>query len=66
MKKSSRDPMPKAIKMVVLDVLILVLHNSVGLNPVCGFVQSLGFFEGSNGFVVQFWLANLALEGFEV
>ena len=51
--------MPKAIKMVVLDVLILVLHNSVGLNPVCGFVWSLGFFEGSNGFVVQFWLANL-------
>ena len=56
--------MPKAIKMVVLDVLILVLHNSVGLNPVCGFIRSSGFLEGSGGFVVQFWSVNLGQEGF--
>ena len=29
-------------------------------------VRSSGFLQGSDGFVVRYWLANLGLEGFEV
>ena len=36
---------------------------SIGSNLVRG---TLGILEGSNGFVVRFWFANLSSEGFEV
>ena len=40
--------------------------SSIVSKSVCSWVQSLGFLDGSGGFVVRFWLTNLGLEGFEV